>query len=154
MSRFVRFVLILASALQGANDVHARGGDRIQPDAAVDDDYQAPLGLSAAFASCMQRAGSQTIASADCLMDERGRQDARLNRVYRELVVSLQRDRRTRLVEAQRIWVQLQQKDGAFKAAILDDLGPIGNLDSLEIEVQAIAQRADQLERYCELSRL
>lgn len=141
MSRFIRFALMLATALA-------------QPAVAMDDDYQAPPGMSAAFASCMRRAGSQTIARADCLMDERDRQDARLNRIYRELVASLQGDRRTRLVEAQRIWVELQQKDGAFNAAILDDLGPIGNLYSLEIEVQAIAQRADQLERYSELGKL
>lgn len=154
MSRFIRFVLFMASAFQGANDVQARGDHRIQPAASMDDDYQVPPGLSAAFTSCMRRAGSQTIASADCLMDERDRQDARLNRVYRDLAASLHGVRRTRLVEAQRFWVQLQQTDGAFKAAILDDLGPLGNLDSLEIEVQAIARRADQLERYRELSEL
>ena len=141
MSRFVRFALMLAPAFA-------------QPAVAMDDDYQAPPGLSAAFASCMRSAGSQTIASADCLMDERDRQDARLNRVYRELVAGLQGDHRTRLVEAQRTWVQLRQNDGAFTAAILDDLGPMGNLESLEIEAQAIAQRANQLERYRELSRL
>lgn len=136
-------------------DVSASPGvGRIVSAAALYGEYQLSPGLSSTFVSCMRRAGSQTIARADCLMDERDRQDARLNRVYRELVASLQDDRRTRLVEAQRIWVQLQQKDGAFKAAILDDLGLMGNLDSLEIEVQAIAQRADRLESYLELSSL
>ena len=110
--------------------------------------------LSTAFTDCMANAGSRTLQRADCLTAERDRQDARLNQAYKALISSLQGDSRERMVEAQRQWVELQQKDGAFETAILDDLGPMGNLQSVENEARAIGQRADQLERYLELGRL
>jgi uncharacterized protein YecT (DUF1311 family) len=114
----------------------------------------APKGLSNLLAECMARAGSQNIAQAECLTAERDRQDARLNRIYKALVGNLQGDRRDRMVEAQRVWVQLQQKDGAFEASVLDELGSMGNLQSVENEARAIGQRADLLEKYLEMSRL
>ena len=117
-------------------------------------DFLAVPGLSATFALCMQRAGAQTIARADCLSDERDRQTARLDRAYRQLLSDLEGDHRVRLVEAQRTWAQLQHKDGAFEAALFDKLGSIGNLQSVENEARAMAQRADQIERYLQLSRL
>lgn len=118
---------------------------------AASTDYQAPRRLSETFAACMANAGSQTIPSADCLMDERDRQDARLNKVYKELIGKLQGDRRDRMVEAQRAWVQMHEKDGVFEASIFDELGPVGNLDGLEFKALAISERADLLEKYLEL---
>lgn len=110
--------------------------------------------LSAAFTECMSRAGTQDIARADCLSEERDRQDARLNKVYAELIGRLEGPRRDKVVEAQRVWLQLQQKDGAFEASVLDDLGPMGNLQSVEYEARALAQRANLLEKYLGLSKL
>lgn len=121
---------------------------------ATADGHQAPRGLSATFAACMQRAGSQRIPGAACLTAERDRQDARLNKVYRELIGNLQGDRRDRMIEAQRAWVKLQQKDGAFEASILDQLGAMGDLQAVEYEARAICERADRLERYSELGKL
>jgi uncharacterized protein YecT (DUF1311 family) len=77
----------------------------------------APQGLSTIFAECMARAGSQNIARAECLTSERDRQDARLNKVYKQLIGHLQGERRERIVAAQPAWVQLQDKDGAFEAS-------------------------------------
>ncbi|MEH6415473.1 lysozyme inhibitor LprI family protein [Pseudomonas sp. CGJS7] len=124
------------------------------PQPAADGSYRAPKGLSAEFAACMQRAGSQTIASAECLTAERSRQDARLNKVYKQLIGTLQGERRNQIVEAQRVWVQLQQKDGAFEASVFDELGPLGNLQSVESEALSISERADRLETYLELAKL
>lgn len=120
----------------------------------VNDGSDASKELSNIFAECMARAGSQNIAQAECLTAERDRQDARLNRIYKTLVGNLQGDRRDRMVEAQRVWVQLQQKDGAFEASVLDELGSMGNLQSVENEARAIGQRADLLEKYLEMSKL
>lgn len=127
---------------------------RVEPALATNDDYEVSPGLSATFAACIQRAQFQAIARADCLTNERNRQDARLNRTYKHLVAILQGNQRARLVEAQSTWVRLQQQNGAFEAAILDDLGSIGSMQSLENEARAIAQRADLIERYLELSKL
>ncbi|WP_219762043.1 lysozyme inhibitor LprI family protein [Neoroseomonas alba] len=110
--------------------------------------------LSTIFAECMERAGTQHIPRAACLTAERDRQDRRLNNVYRTLIGSLQGERRARMVEAQRLWVQLRQRDQAFEASILDALGPMGDLQSVENDARAIGQRADLLEKYLELSRL
>lgn len=121
---------------------------------AVDDRYDMLKGLSKTFAECMARAKSQDIARAACLTAERDRQDARLNKVFKELIENLQGDRRNRMVEAQRAWIQLQQKDGEFEASIFDELGSEGNLQAVEHEARAISARADLLERYLNLSKL
>lgn len=102
-------------------------------------------GLSEAFNECMARAGSQTLAQSECLAAERDRQDARLNEVYGQLTAQLQGDRRDRIVEAQRAWVRLQDKDEAFVASLLDAPGPTGSSRALENKALAIAQRADLL---------
>ena len=122
--------------------------------ATVNDRRVAGPELSSALTECMARAGSQTVQRAECLSDERDRQDARLNRAYKALIANLQGDSRDRMVDAQRQWVELQQKDGAFETSILDALGPMGNLQSVENEARAISQRAEQLEHYLHLSRL
>lgn len=93
------------------------------------------------------------IGQADCLTDERSRQDERLNRVYKELVAALQRPARERLIEAQRAWLQLQQQDLALEASLLGPLGQMGNLQAVEEETFHICERANRLEHYLELAR-
>ena len=88
-----------------------------------------------------------------CLTTERNRQDARLNAVYQSLLASLHGDRRERIVQAQRAWLDLQKKDGAFEVPLFDELGQLGNLQSIESEARALALRADQLTQYLELSK-
>jgi uncharacterized protein YecT (DUF1311 family) len=109
-------------------------------------------GLSNTFGECMAGA-SGNIAQAQCLTDERDRQDARLNKVYQALIAQLQGASREKMVDAQRAWLQSQQKGGAFEAAVLDALGPMGNLQQVENEARAIAQRADLLEQYVDLTQ-
>jgi uncharacterized protein YecT (DUF1311 family) len=106
-----------------------------------------PQGLSDALSKCMTSA-TGTLAQAECLTDERERQDARLNKVYKQLIGRLQGQRREQLVSAQRAWIQLQQSDGDARESILYDIGQIGNLQSVENDARAIRQRADLLERH------
>lgn len=94
------------------------------------------------------------LAQADCLTDERERQDARLNRIYRQLIGRLTGERRDAMVAAQRAWVRLQRSDGAVAESILYDFGQIGNLQSVEHDARAIRQRADLLGRYVQISAL
>jgi uncharacterized protein YecT (DUF1311 family) len=122
--------------------------------AALNEGIEATQGLSKVFLECMTRAGSQNIPRTECLTDERNRQDARLNKAYKALTSQLQGESLNKIVEAQKVWVQLQQKDGAFAASILDPLGPMGSLQSVEYEIHTIGQRADLLEKYLELSKL
>jgi uncharacterized protein YecT (DUF1311 family) len=119
---------------------------------ALNDENYVPQGLSKTLANCMARAGG-SLAQADCLTDERERQDARLNKVYKQLIGRLQGERRDGMVAAQRAWVQLQQSDADVRESILYELGQIGNLQSVENDARAIRQRADLLERYLDTDK-
>lgn len=112
-----------------------------------DDENYVPEGLSDVLAKCM-RGASGSLAQAECLTDERERQDARLNTVYKQLIARLQGERRDAMVAAQRAWIQLQQSEGDARETILGDIGQIGNLQSVENDARAIRQRADLLERH------
>ena len=114
------------------------------------DDNYVPQGLSDALTKCMAVAAG-SLAQAECLTDERERQDARLNKVYKQLIGRLQGENRERMVTAQRAWVQLQQSDGDARESILDDIGQIGNLQSVENDARAIRQRADLIERHLKM---
>lgn len=110
-------------------------------------------GITQTFTACMERADTDSIAQADCLTDERDRQDKRLNQVYKALLAELKGSQREQMVEAQRAWVQLQQKDGAFEASIFDNLGQLGNLQGVENQMLRLAERANRLENYTELAK-
>lgn len=116
----------------------------------ANDDNYVPQGLSDTLTKCMTNA-TGTLAQAECLTDERERQDARLNKVYKQLIGRLQGQRREQLVSAQRAWIQLQQSDGDARESILYDIGQIGNLQSVENDARAIRQRADLLERHMKM---
>jgi uncharacterized protein YecT (DUF1311 family) len=111
-------------------------------------------GITQTFTTCMERADTDTIAKADCLTDERDRQDARLNRVYKTLIGLLKGSQREQIVQAQRAWIQLQEKDGAFEASIFDNLGQVGNLQGVENQMLRISERANRLENYTELVKI
>ena len=115
---------------------------------------QRPLGISHTFDECMAQTDSDAIGQADCLTDERQRQDQRLNRIYKELIAVLQGPAREQLIASQRSWVQLQQRDLDFEATLLDPLGQMGNLQAVQLEAFHICERANRLESYLELAKL
>ncbi len=142
---------LLVSIADFAGDVKvddALRGPRTQ--AVSNDDNYVPQGLSDALTKCMSNA-TGTLAQAECLTDERERQDARLNKVYKQLIGRLQAEDRERMVAAQRAWVQLQQSDGDARESILYDIGQVGSLQSVENDARAIRQRADLLERHLKM---
>lgn len=106
-------------------------------------------GLSATFTSCRDSAQG-AVAQAACLSAERARQDQRLNQVYKHLQTRLTGTSRTRLVAAQRAWLQSRTRDGELEAALYDDSQP-GNLQGELNDVVRLARRADQLQTYLEL---
>lgn len=142
-----------AAGMDSAND--SAPASEKKPSSSEDlDALPKTKGITQTFTTCMERADTDTIAKADCLTDERGRQDARLNRVYKELIGLLKGKQRDQIVEAQRAWIQLQEKDGAFEASVFDQLGQMGNLQSVENEMLRICERANRLENYVELAKL
>jgi uncharacterized protein YecT (DUF1311 family) len=145
---------LLVSIADFAGDVRIDDTLRAPQTTAVSDSGNyVPQGLSDTLAKCMAGAAG-TLAQAECLTDERERQDARLNKVYKQLIGRLQGERRDRMVTAQRAWVQLQQSDGDVRESILYDIGQTGNLQSVENDARAIRQRADLLERYLGIGNL
>jgi uncharacterized protein YecT (DUF1311 family) len=136
-----------------ASDQAPAAGGSSEP-AALIEGKEATQGLSKILVECMSLAGSQNIPQAECLTDERNRQDARLNKAYKALTSTLQGESLKKIIEAQKVWFQLQQKDGAFETLILDEHGPMGSLQQIENEARAIAQRAELLEKSLEISKL
>jgi uncharacterized protein YecT (DUF1311 family) len=66
------------------------------------------------FAACMDKAGGVTPAMLNCIAAETERQDARLNRAYRELSANLSAERKKGLMEAQRAWLRFRDLNCAF----------------------------------------
>lgn len=142
------------AAIQGLpNVMRAVDPDATSPtDSVRETGFQKFDGATREYLDCKSEAQG-AIRMADCIAEERDRQDERLNRIYKELIGLLDSDSRERMVEAQRTWLRLQEEDGAFEASIFDDMGQIGNLQAAEYEMLHLRERANQLEKYLELVR-
>ncbi len=90
------------------------------------------------------------IEQAACLTSESARQDQRLNQAYRQLQAKLTGAKKTKLVNAQRAWLQSRSRDGELDTALYDDSQP-GNLQGELNDVMRLSARADQLQKYLQL---
>ncbi|WNL47521.1 lysozyme inhibitor LprI family protein [Dyella sp. BiH032] len=111
----------------------------------------APKGISAAFYACIDKAGSDTTASAACLMDEKQKQDARLNAAYKKLLAKLDSKAKDQLVAAERAWLDLQGKTGRLETSLYGD-ETISNLQLTQNEIFRLCERANELEKYLSLA--
>ncbi len=109
----------------------------------------AASGLSAAFTACKDNAQG-AIEQAACLTSESARQDQRLNQAYKQLQARLNGAKKTKLVNAQRAWLQSRSRDGELDTALYDDSQP-GNLQGEMNDVMRLSARADQLQKYLQL---
>lgn len=109
----------------------------------------AATGLSPTFTACRDKAQG-AIEQAACLSSETTRQDQRLNQAYRQLQAKLSGAKKTRLVNAQRAWLQSRSRDGELETALYDDSQP-GNLQSGLNDAMRLSARADQLQAYLQL---
>lgn len=107
----------------------------------------APKGITAAFYACIDKAGSDTIAIAACLTEERQKQDARLNTAYKALQRQLDAKAKERLVTAERAWLDLQDKDGKLETALYGN-ETVDNLQMTQNAVFRLCERANALEKY------
>jgi uncharacterized protein YecT (DUF1311 family) len=108
-----------------------------------------PKGLSPTYLACQKRAQG-AIEQAACLSAEEAVQDKRLNRIYKQLLGKLDADGKSKLVEAQRAWLQSRAKDDALDATLYGDT-QAENLGSTEAALFRLCARADQLEHYLRL---
>lgn len=109
----------------------------------------AATGLSPTFTPCRDKAQG-AIEQAACLTSESARQDQRLNQAYRQLQAKLSGAKKTKLVNAQRAWLQSRSRDSELDTALYDDSQP-GNLQGELNDVMRLSARADQLQKYLQL---
>lgn len=102
------------------------------------------LGYRPSYLPCVE-AGRGTIEDAACMSDEMEYQGKRLNKNYEELMRMLDGEGKQSLREAQRLWVQLKEKDGVVDMHVFArDRSTVGNLMSMEAELARITRRTDQ----------
>ena len=96
------------------------------------------------FSSCMDQSSGVTVNMIDCIGQEHERQDARLNRVYNELMGTLPAERKNALRDAQRAWLKYREANCHF----YDDPngGSIARVQANDCFMTETAKRAKELE--------
>nr|WP_199043284.1 lysozyme inhibitor LprI family protein [Dyella sp. ASV24] len=113
--------------------------------------HHAPQGIRASFYTCIDSAGSDTIAIAACLTTERAAQDARLNTTYKALLSKLRGEAKDNLVTAERAWLDFHNKSGNFESALYGN-EKIADLEVTQNEVFRLCERANALEKYLSIA--
>ncbi|MGZ8157978.1 MAG: lysozyme inhibitor LprI family protein [Methylobacter sp.] len=112
----------------------------VQPVFAADD------GLSQTFSTCMDQAGGVTSSMVECMNAETERQDVRLNKAYKDIMVGLSAGRKKQLQEAQRLWIKYRKANCDFYYD--PDGGSIARINANDCFLSATALRAKELEGF------
>ena len=104
------------------------------------------IGLTKQYSSCMDKAGGITVNMLDCMGAETKRQDARLNRAYKDVMARLSPERRKELQEVQRVWIKYRDANCRFYSD--PDGGSIASVNSNDCFMSATAARAKELEGF------
>ena len=104
--------------------------------------YAHAIGLRPSLSACIKKADGTTPGIHDCLRDEHGFQDHRLNQTYKKLMVSLNEHSRKQLREEERRWITFRDKFCAPES----ESGQGQELESDECLVDQTADRATELE--------
>ncbi len=100
------------------------------------------IGVRPSYTQCLDASGGVTPVMRDCISEEMGHQDDRLNRAYKSLMAILDPAAKSRLRVEERAWIR--KRDSL--CAIRPDSGQGGELDAYGCEVQATTERAFELE--------
>ncbi|GGY17753.1 hypothetical protein GCM10008098_06860 [Rhodanobacter panaciterrae] len=111
----------------------------------------APKGITTTFYTCIDKAGSDTVALGACLSAEKTTKDSRLNSTYKTLLGKLNDKAKDKLIIAERTWLKLQGENGAFEDSLYGD-EIIDNLDVTQSEIFSICERANTLNRYLSIA--
>ena len=142
MSTFRMFTLPLALVLMAQAATATATDSRSQ-----DIKHHAPPGITGTFYSCVDKAGSDTNAVANCLTDEHSRQDSRLNAKYKALLGKLDSKAKDELIHAERAWLKYQETNGALESSVYGS-DAVGNLQVTENAIFRICERANALDDY------
>lgn len=111
----------------------------------------APKGITTTFYTCIDKAGSDTVALGACLSAEKTMQDSRLNSMYKTLLSKLNDKAKGKLIIAERTWLKLQDENGEFEDSLYGD-EIIDNLEVTQNEVFNICERANKLDKYLSIA--
>ena len=112
---------------------------------------EAPKGITTTFYTCIDKAGSDTIAMGACLTTEKTTQDARLNSAYKALLGKLHGKAKDQLINAERAWLKFQNEDGTFQNLLYGD-EIVDNLDLTQNEIFSLCKRANELDSYLSIA--
>lgn len=110
--------------------------------------FSGEVELSKEFSVCMEKSGGVTADTLDCIGSETKRQDARLNKAYKEVMGGLSNDRKKQLKTAQRLWIKYRDANCDFYAD--PDGGTYAQVSANECFLNATAARAKELESFKE----
>ncbi len=100
--------------------------------------------LSPQFDRCMSKADGVTFDMMECIGQEVQRQDARLNKAYKVLMVDLSPERKKQLREAQRAWLRFRDTNCDFYYD--PNGGSSARLSGNDCIMTMTAERAKELE--------
>lgn len=112
----------------------------------------APKGVTEAFYTCIDKADQNLTEAGICITKEREYQDARLNKVYKQLLEVLDGKSKDNLVAAEKAWTAFKDKDGAFMTTLYGTEA-VDNLELEQSNVFRLCERANTLERHLLLAK-
>jgi len=104
------------------------------------------IGLSREYEGCMDKSGGVTASMLDCIGAETKRQDARLNKVYKDVIAQMDEGGKKRLLEAQRAWIKFRDADVDLYRD--PNGGTAATLAGADRYLMMTAQRAAELEKF------
>ena len=110
----------------------------------------APVGITEAFYTCLDKADYDSIAVGACLSAEEDVQDARLNRAYKTLMGKLDGKAREQLLASERAWLTFQGKSSGLESTLYGS-EIIANLEISQREMFRKCERANTLDTYVSL---
>jgi uncharacterized protein YecT (DUF1311 family) len=102
--------------------------------------------LSKEYSACIENSGGVTVNMLDCIGAETKRQDAHLNKAYKEVMAQLSPERKKQLRTAQRLWIKYRDANCNFYAD--PDGGTYAQVSANECFLNATAARAKELESF------
>ena len=95
------------------------------------------------YSTCLEQSNGVTAEMINCILAETVRQDARLNKNYKNLLSKLAAERKSALIEAQRAWIKFRDTNCGFYAD--PEGGSAARMAANECILNATAQRATEL---------
>lgn len=104
------------------------------------------VGLTKQFSACMDKSDGVTVDMINCIGAETKRQDARLNKAYKEVMAQLSPPRKKLLQDVQRSWIKYRDANCNFYAD--PDGGTKATVSANDCLMSATAVRAKELEGF------